>query len=97
MLDEATAMLDPIGRESVMRTVHRLNDDYGITVVQITHYMEEAATADRVVVMSAAEWLWRARRKRCSVMWRAARCTFGCAAGRRAVPCPHGCGLPDGG
>ena len=53
VLDEATAMLDPIGREKVMRTVHRLNDDYGITVVQITHYMEEAATADRVVVMSA--------------------------------------------
>ena len=49
----AIAMLDPIGREKVMRTVHRLNDDYGITVVQITHYMEEAATADRVVVMSA--------------------------------------------
>ena len=41
VLDEATAMLDPIGREKVMRTVHRLNDDYGITVVQITHYMEE--------------------------------------------------------
>ena len=40
VLDEATAMLDPIGREKVMRTVHRLNDDYGITVVQITHYME---------------------------------------------------------
>ena len=53
VLDEATAMLDPIGREKVMRTVHRLNDDYGITVVQITHYMEEAVTADRVVVMSA--------------------------------------------
>ena len=41
------------GPHKVMRTVHRLNDDYGITVVQITHYMEEAATADRVVVMSA--------------------------------------------
>ena len=49
VLDEATAMLDPIGREKVMRTVHRLNDDYGITVVQITHYMEEAATAERGV------------------------------------------------
>ena len=36
-----------------MHTVHKLNRDYGITVVQITHYMEEAATADRVVVMSA--------------------------------------------
>ncbi len=52
VLDEATAMLDPIGREKVMRTVHRLNREYGITVVQITHYMEEAAAADRVVVMS---------------------------------------------
>ncbi len=52
VLDEATAMLDPIGREKVMRTVHRLNREFGITVVQITHYMEEAATADRVIVMS---------------------------------------------
>ena len=51
VLDEATAMLDPIGREKVMRTVHRLNDDYGITVVQITHYMEEVIDADRVYVM----------------------------------------------
>jgi energy-coupling factor transport system ATP-binding protein len=51
ILDEATAMLDPIGREKVMRTVHRLNEECGITVVQITHYMEEAATADRVIVM----------------------------------------------
>lgn len=52
VLDEATAMLDPIGREKVMRTVRKLNHDYGITVVQITHYMEEAALADRVIVMS---------------------------------------------
>ena len=52
ILDEATAMLDPIGREKVMRTVKTLNRDYGITVVHITHYMEEAAMADRVIVMS---------------------------------------------
>ena len=52
VLDEATAMLDPRGREKVMRTIHHLNDDYGITVVAITHYMEEAAQADRVLVMS---------------------------------------------
>lgn len=52
VLDEATAMLDPIGREKVMRTIHTLNKQYGITVVSITHYMEEAAQADRVVVMS---------------------------------------------
>lgn len=53
VLDEATAMLDPIGRQQVLRTVHRLNREKGITVVQITHYMEEASMAGRVVVMSA--------------------------------------------
>ena len=53
VLDEATAMLDPIGRQQVLRTVHSLNREKGITVVQITHYMEEAAMAGRVVVMSA--------------------------------------------
>ncbi len=52
ILDEATAMLDPRGREQVMQTIHRLNRDMGITVVAITHYMEEAAQADRVLVMS---------------------------------------------
>ncbi len=52
VLDEATAMLDPRGREKIMKTVRRLNEEKGITVVHITHYMEEAALADRVVVMS---------------------------------------------
>jgi energy-coupling factor transport system ATP-binding protein len=52
VLDEATAMLDPRGREKVMKTIRSLNRDYGITVAAITHYMEEAAQADRVVVMS---------------------------------------------
>ena len=52
ILDEATAMLDPRGREQVMQTIHHLNKDLGITVVSITHYMEEAAQADRVLVMS---------------------------------------------
>ena len=52
VLDEATAMLDPRGREKVMDTIHHLNRDFGITVVSITHYMEEAAQADRVLVMS---------------------------------------------
>ena len=51
-LDEATAMLDPRGREQVMQTIHYLNKNMGITVVSITHYMEEAAKADRVLVMS---------------------------------------------
>ena len=52
ILDEATAMLDPRGREKVMKTIRRLNKEFGITVVAITHYMEEAAQADRVLVMS---------------------------------------------
>ena len=52
VLDESTAMLDPRGREKVMETIRHLNRDYGITVVSITHYMDEAAQADRVVVMS---------------------------------------------
>ncbi|MBE5796018.1 MAG: energy-coupling factor transporter ATPase [Clostridiales bacterium] len=50
--DEATAMLDPSGRKEVLSTIRRLNREKGITVVWITHYMEEAAQADRVVVMN---------------------------------------------
>ena len=52
VMDESTAMLDPRGREQVMQTIHYLNRNMGITVVSITHYMEEAAQADRVLVMS---------------------------------------------
>lgn len=55
VLDEATAMLDPRGREKVMSTIRRLNHEFGITVVAITHYMEEAAQADRVLVMSGGK------------------------------------------
>ncbi len=51
VLDEATAMLDPIGRQEVLSTVHRLNREKGITVVLITHHMNEAQDADRVLVM----------------------------------------------
>ena len=51
ILDESTAMLDPSGRREVMNTVHRLNREEGISVVIITHYMAEAATADYVIVM----------------------------------------------
>ena len=51
VLDEATAMLDPVGRQEVLSTVHRLNREKGITVVLITHHMNEAEEADRVVVM----------------------------------------------
>ena len=51
VLDEPTAMLDPNGRKEVIRTVHELNRSEGITVLLITHYMEEVIDADRVVVM----------------------------------------------
>ena len=51
VLDEATAMLDPVGRREVLATVHRLNREKGMTVVLITHHMNEAEEADRVVVM----------------------------------------------
>ena len=51
VLDEPTAMLDPQGRREVMETICRLNRENGITIILITHYMEEAVLADRVVVM----------------------------------------------
>lgn len=51
VLDEPTAMLDPNGRKEVIRTVHELNRVEGITMVLITHYMEEVIDADRVIVM----------------------------------------------
>lgn len=55
VLDEPTAMLDPKGRAEIISTLHRLNRDMGITVVLITHYMEEAENADRVIVMNDGE------------------------------------------
>ncbi len=51
IFDESTAMLDPMGREEVLSTVRRINRERGITVIWITHFMEEAAQADRVIVM----------------------------------------------
>ena len=51
VLDEPTAMLDPVGRKEVLDTVRRLNREAGITVVFITHHMDEAAQADRLIVM----------------------------------------------
>lgn len=53
VLDEPTAMLDPKGRQEVMDAMLRLNKEMGITVVLITHYMEEAVKADRVIVMNS--------------------------------------------
>lgn len=51
VLDEPTAMLDPNGRQEVLKTIKKLNKKFGITIVLITHYMEEAAQADRIIVM----------------------------------------------
>ena len=51
MLDEPTAMLDPKGRKEILETIRHLNRDENITVVLITHYMDEAALSDRVIVL----------------------------------------------
>ncbi|MGI6225193.1 MAG: energy-coupling factor transporter ATPase [Peptococcales bacterium] len=51
VLDEPTAMLDPSGREEVINTIRKLNEEEGLTIVHITHFMEEAVFADRVIVM----------------------------------------------
>lgn len=57
VLDEPTAMLDPNGRDEVMSTLLKLNREHGMTVVLITHYMDEAVPADRVVVMDSGKIL----------------------------------------
>ena len=57
IFDEATAMLDPIGRREVLATIEELNREKGITVLAITHYMNEAARADRVIVLDDGEIL----------------------------------------
>ncbi len=51
VLDEPTAMLDPSGRDEVLQTIKKLKEDFGITIILITHYMEEAVQSDRVVVI----------------------------------------------
>ncbi len=56
-LDEPTAMLDPKGRREVLDTIKKLNEEFGISIVLITHFMEEAALADRVVVVDSSRLL----------------------------------------
>lgn len=51
VLDEPTAMLDPMGRREVLKTIRKLNKEFGLTIVLITHYMEEAALSDRIIVL----------------------------------------------
>ena len=55
VLDEPTAMLDPIGRKEVLKTVHKLNKNEGITIILITHYMDEVIDADKVFVMEGGK------------------------------------------
>ena len=55
VLDEPTAMLDPSGRNEVMKTIKEVNKKFGITIILITHYMDEAAQADRIIVMDRGE------------------------------------------
>ena len=57
VLDEPTAMLDPLGRKEIIDTLIKLNKEYGLTIVLITHYMEEAILADRVVVLDNGQIL----------------------------------------
>lgn len=57
IFDESTAMLDPMGRKEVMNSIVRLNREKNITVVMITHYMEEAAMADRIIVINDGRML----------------------------------------
>ncbi|MBL4936116.1 energy-coupling factor transporter ATPase [Clostridium sp. YIM B02515] len=55
IFDEPTAMLDPSGRKEVIKTIKSINKTYGITIILITHFMEEAAEADRIIVMDQGE------------------------------------------
>lgn len=64
VFDEPTAMLDPNGRKEVIATAHELNKKKGVTIILITHYMEEVVGADHVYVMERARWSWTAHRVR---------------------------------
>lgn len=57
IFDESTAMLDPLGRRDIMNTIEMLNREHGITIIMITHYMDEAARANRIVVLDDGEIL----------------------------------------
>ena len=57
IFDESTAMLDPLGRREILKTIEKLNREHGITVIMITHYMDEAARANRIVVIDDGEIL----------------------------------------
>ena len=58
IFDESTAMLDPKGRQEVLSAIEKINREKGITVIMITHYMDEAARADRVVVLDDGDLIF---------------------------------------
>ena len=66
VLDEPTAMLDPLGRKEVINVLHELNQKEGVTIILITHYMEEVIDVDHVLLWMAESSLWRERQGRCS-------------------------------
>lgn len=59
IFDEVTAMLDPIGRKEIIETAQKLNKDFGITIINITHYMEESIDADEIFVMNDGKCVLR--------------------------------------
>lgn len=65
IFDEPTAMLDPTGRREVMETIHKLNREFGITILLITHFMEEAAQSQRVLVMDSGKLVLEGDAPRC--------------------------------
>lgn len=65
VLDESTSMLDPAGRRDVMNVVKKLNKEEGITVVHITHHMDEIVDCDRVIVMKDGSKVLKIRQKNC--------------------------------
>ena len=97
ILDEATAMLDPSGRADVLATVRKLNREQGMTVIWITHFMEEAAVATAWSCSTRARSRWTAPLPRCFPRFRRSRpwgwtClpwpSWPCASGRADFPCP---------
>lgn len=73
VMDEPTAMLDPVGRKEVLKTVHKLRKQKNVTVILITHYMEEVVDADKIFVMDHGKVVMEELRKRYSQGWMSLR------------------------
>ena len=86
VLDEPTAMLDPVGRKDVIRTVRALNMVEDVTVILITHYMEEVIYADKVIVMDDGKLSCREHRERFFSGGYVEKIPAGCSAGDTSGP-----------